>query len=171
MKTTNTLQKIALCAALAIASIGISVSAQPLPQPLPVVSSVTLHGKPFQLSALRGKVVLLMFWSTDCAVCRDKMVELRQNYAGWHGKPFELVTISVDRSQQSLLDYDKLLTQMVPAKQRFIELWRNDNRHSDNLSTPARLPMTYLLDKTGNVVDQYPGRIPADAWDKIAELL
>ena len=41
-----------------------------------------------------GKVVLLMFWSTGCAVCRDKMPELRQNYEGWAGKPHALYQAS-----------------------------------------------------------------------------
>jgi thiol-disulfide isomerase/thioredoxin len=46
----------------------------------PVVEGKTIEGQPFRLSALKGKVVLVMFWSTGCAVCRDKMPELRQNY-------------------------------------------------------------------------------------------
>ncbi len=70
------------------------------PGDVPVLQGKTLAGAPFSLAALRGKVVLVLFWSTDCAVCRDKMPELRANAQGWRGKPFELVTISVDRRMQ-----------------------------------------------------------------------
>ncbi|RYG07515.1 MAG: TlpA family protein disulfide reductase, partial [Burkholderiales bacterium] len=45
--------------------------------PQPVVEGRTIEGQPFKLAALKGKVVLVMFWSTGCAVCRDKMPELR----------------------------------------------------------------------------------------------
>ena len=45
---------------------------------LPAIEGKTIDGKPFQLSMLKGKVVLIMFWSTECAVCRDKMPELRK---------------------------------------------------------------------------------------------
>ena len=33
------------------------------------------------------------------------------------------------------------------------------------------LPASFLIDKTGKVVQRYQGRMPAEAWDKIAELL
>jgi thiol-disulfide isomerase/thioredoxin len=46
---------------------------------VPLLRSTTLEGQPFDLAALRGKVVMLVFWSTGCPVCRDKMPELRAN--------------------------------------------------------------------------------------------
>ncbi|MES2423531.1 MAG: TlpA disulfide reductase family protein [Pseudomonadota bacterium] len=140
-------------------------------QVAPVVEGKTIAGQPFQLAALKGRVVMLMFWSTDCAVCRDKMAELRQNYQGWQGKPFELVLVSTDRRMQDLDDYEKLITQLVPQNQRFVQLWGGEASYRDNLGKPGTLPVTYLLDKTGRVVAQYSGRIPAEAWDKVADLL
>ena len=47
----------------------------------------TLEGRPFSLETLRGKVVMLFFWNTDCVPCLQKMPELRANAAGWRGKP------------------------------------------------------------------------------------
>jgi thiol-disulfide isomerase/thioredoxin len=142
-----------------------------LAQVVPVVEGKTVEGKPFQLAALKGRVVMLMFWSTDCAVCRDKMAELRQNYQGWRGKPFELVLVSTDRRIQDLDGYEKLIAQLVPQDQRFVQLWGGDASYRDNLGKPATLPLTYLLDKAGRVVAQYNGRIPPEAWDKVADLL
>lgn len=130
-----------------------------------------MEGKPFSLASLRGKVVLLMFWSTDCAVCRDKMPELRQNYQGWQGKPFELVLVSADRRLKDLDDYERIISSTVPLKQRFVQLWAGDGAYRDNLGRPAQLPAAWLIDKTGKVVERFSGRIPAEAWDKIAELL
>ena len=138
----------------------------------PAVEGRTVEGKPFQLASLKGKVVLLMFWSTGCAVCRDKMPELRQNYQGWAGKPFEMVLVSTDRRMKDLDDYEAIITRMVPLKQRFVQLWSGEAGYKDNLGTPAvQLPASFLIDKNGKVVEKYQGRIPAEAWDKIAELL
>jgi thiol-disulfide isomerase/thioredoxin len=39
-------------------------------KPAPTVSGATLEGGQFQLSALRGKVVVLNFWGSWCAPCR-----------------------------------------------------------------------------------------------------
>jgi thiol-disulfide isomerase/thioredoxin len=131
----------------------------------------TLAGVPFNLAALRGKVVLVLFWSTHCAVCRDKMPELRANAHGWRGKPFELVSISVDRRLQDATDYDKLVAAMVPPDQRFPVLWSGDSTYQISAERPGGLPAAWLLDKSGRLVEQYTGRIPAEAWDKIADLL
>ncbi len=130
-----------------------------------------MDGKPFQLAALKGKVVLLMFWSTECAVCRDKMPELRQNYEGWRGKPFEMVLVSTDRRMEDLQSYEQIISRTVPLKQRFVQLWVGDAGYRDGFGKPAQLPASFLIDKSGRVVERYQGRIPAEAWDRIAELL
>jgi hypothetical protein len=46
-----------------------------------------------------------------------------------------------------------------------------DADYRDTFGKPTQLPTSYLLDKTGAVVEKYVGRIPPEAWDKIAELL
>lgn len=137
----------------------------------PALEGVTIDGKSFRLSALKGKVVLVMFWSTDCPVCRDKMPELRQNYEGWAGKPFELVLVSLDRRVQDLNDYERIISRTVPLKQRFVQLWSGEPSYRDSFSKPAQLPASFLIDKSGKLVERYSGRIPAETWDKIADLL
>ena len=147
----------------------------PVPVPLPVsqpqMEGKTIDGAPFNLSSLKGKVVLVMFWSTGCAVCRDKMPELRENYAGWAGKPFELVAVSTDTRVQDVLDYERIISRTVPVKKRFVQMWTGESGYKDNLGKHAMLPAAYLLDKSGKVVERYVGRIPPEAWDKIADLL
>ena len=137
----------------------------------PAVEGSTIEGKPFRLTALKGKVVLVMFWSTGCAVCRDKMPELRQNYEGWAGKPFEMVLVSTDRRMKDVEDYEAIINRTVPVKQRFPQLWAGDPGYKDGFGKPAQLPASFLIDKNGKIVEKYQGRIPAEAWDKIAELL
>lgn len=135
----------------------------------------TLGNKDFQLSSLKGKVGLVMFWSTDCPVCRDQMPELRENIKGWSDKPFELVLVSIDKNMKDVEDYFNFLNQIVPTKQRFTQLWAGSANYKDNIGARQmqlkQLPSTYLIDKNGKVVATFNGRIPAQAWDDIAELL
>jgi thiol-disulfide isomerase/thioredoxin len=141
----------------------------------PMIAGTTFDKKSFQLSALKGKVTLVMFWSTDCAVCRDKMPELRQNVQGWADKPFELVLISTDRRMVDIESYNSIISKSVPMKQRFTQLWTGAPNYLDNLGTTslqrAQLPVTLLIDKTGKLVERYDGRIPVDVWDTISDLL
>ncbi len=137
----------------------------------PRIDGKTVEGKSFSLSSLRGKVVLVLYWSTGCAVCRDKMPELRTNYEGWANQPFELVAVNTDARVQDMLDYENIISRTVPTKQRFVQLWTGDASYRDNLGKHAQLPAAYLIDKSGKIVERYVGRIPPQAWDRIADLL
>ncbi|HMS27013.1 MAG TPA: TlpA disulfide reductase family protein [Burkholderiaceae bacterium] len=141
----------------------------------PVVSGLTFDKKPFQLASLKGKVVVLMFWTTDCAVCRDQMPELRENIRGWADKPFELVLVSADKRMSDVDSYNAIVSQSVPVKQRFVQLWTGDGNYKSSVNVGLipknQLPLTYVLDKNGKVVAGQNGRIPAAWWDFIADLL
>ncbi|MDM7942291.1 MAG: TlpA disulfide reductase family protein [Hydrogenophaga sp.] len=137
----------------------------------PQLRGSTLDGRAFDLMSLRGKVVMVVFWSTDCAVCRDKMPELRANARGWAGQAFELVSVSTDRQRGNALSYQQLVNLTVPASQRFTTLWTGEPGYRDSFGPTATLPAAFLLDKNGQLVEQYQGRIPPEAWDRIADLL
>ena len=141
----------------------------------PVLSGLTFDKKPFQLSSLKGKVVVLMFWTTDCAVCRDQMPELRENIRGWADKPFELVLVSADKRMSDVDSYNAIVSQAVPVKQRFVQLWTGDVDYKSSVNVVQipknQLPLTFVLDKNGKVVASQSGRIPVAWWDFIADLL
>lgn len=160
--------------ALALIAFGLAGPARAQTAPLPSTPHIegkTVEGKPFGLSSLKGKVVLVLYWSTGCAVCRDKMPELRTNYEGWSGKPFELVAVNTDARMKDMQDYENIISRTVPTRQRFVQLWAGDNSYRDNLGPHAQLPAAYLIDKSGKIVERYVGRIPPEAWDRIADLL
>jgi thiol-disulfide isomerase/thioredoxin len=142
-----------------------------LPAPRHQLSGRTLDARPYALGQDRGKVVLVFFWSTDCPVCRDKMAELRSNYAAWRDKGFQLVAVSVDRDLADVQAYDRILSQTVPMKQQFPPVWRADPGHRDSFGTVAQAPTSFLLDREGRLVKEIRGRIPAGLWDDIAELV
>ena len=161
-----------LALALALALPQMSAWAQQPGEKIPTLQGRTLAGQPFSLAELRGKVALVVFWSTDCAVCHDKMHELRANAQGWRGKPFELITVSMDRKLQDTADYERLvLATVVNKNERLLSLWAGDAAYQSSLARPAHLPAAYLIDKAGKLVEQYNGRIPPEAWDRIADLL
>ncbi len=138
---------------------------------VPVLQGSTLDGQRLALSDLRGQVVLVFHWATDCAVCRDKMHEMRANVAGWKQQPFRLLGVSWDTRRGDLERYEALVRQTVPAAQRLQSIWTGDDQYLSTLDRPTHLPMAQLVDKTGRLVAQYSGRIPPAAWDRIASLL
>ncbi len=141
-----------------------------------VLRSSTMAGQAVDLSAMKGRVVLLYYWHTGCAVCLDKMPELRANAAGWQSQAFSLVIVQTDRKMEDAQRYWQSVAQAQvggkgPVKMPMV-LWRGAAGHVDSLTRePAHWPLSVLLDRDGKVAASWEGRIPAEAWDRIAELL
>jgi hypothetical protein len=160
-------QWLRLLTALSLAPVSV-LGAQP---GQPELSGSTPDGRRFRLSEQAGRVVMVFYWSTGCAVCRDKMGELRANLAGWASQPFTLIGVNVDRRLQDFLDHDALVRRAIAPVRRFDSLWAGQPGFIDTLAAPDSLPGACLIDKQGQLVERYSGRIPVQAWDRIAELL
>jgi thiol-disulfide isomerase/thioredoxin len=151
--------------------LGAAVGARAEGEPFQL-SGITLAGRPYSTDAQRGKVLMLFYWSTDCAVCRSKMAELRANAQGWRGKPFELVLVSEDRRRTDLSAYDNAWKATQDPALHPPSLWAGEAGFADSLKRrPNRLPLTIVLDAQGVERARFEGRIPADAWDAVADLL
>lgn len=152
------------CLALGLAATVFSVQAQSVvvkPTVLALQGS-TLDGTVFDMARLKGKVVMVFFWSTRCAVCLSHMPELRDNLGGWRGKPFELVTVNVDADPVDWRAYEQIVAKT--HSMRPLALW------SPAAVAPS-LPLTLVLDAQGRVVARHEGRIAPEAWDAVADLL
>lgn len=136
-----------------------------------MLSGSTLEGRPYDLTAEPGKVVLVFFWATDCAVCRDKMPELRRNYEAWRSKGFQLVAVNIDKAPAAVQGYQSILDRTVPVAQRFPSLWRGAGAHLDSFGPVTQTPTSFVLDRKHRVVKEIRGRIAPELWDDIAELV
>lgn len=56
----------------------------------------SIDGTPIRFSDLRGKVVLVDFWASWCAPCREKLPEIKALYANFRDKGFEIIGVSFD---------------------------------------------------------------------------
>jgi thiol-disulfide isomerase/thioredoxin len=138
----------------------------------PTLSGHTPQGQAVDLTAYRGKVVMLLFWSTDCAVCLNTLPELRRNLAGWRGKDFVVIAVNQDPEQRTLTDYEALLDRLVPPNPQMKIVWRKESLHRDNFGAmPPRELQTVVLDRTGHVFKSVHGRFPPEVWDDVADLL
>lgn len=71
-----------------------------------------LDGKPADLAALRGKVVALYFWSTTNKQSRDQFEALKEIYANYRKRGFEIVTVNYDKTE----DREKVLAAVKEAR-------------------------------------------------------
>lgn len=64
--------------------------------PAPAVQVLDAEGKPVQMAALRGKVVVVNLWATWCAPCKIEMPTLAKLAADYQGKDVVVMPISID---------------------------------------------------------------------------
>ena len=137
----------------------------------PTLSGTSLEGKTFSLAQQRGRVVMVVLWRTDCAVCLSKMPELRANALGWKGKPFDLVTVSLDARSADTEHYDRTRRQVAAAAGPVWSFWQGQVQMAEDWRRATRVPVTLVIDREGRIAARHEGRVPADVWDSVAELL
>jgi len=57
-----------------------------------------LDGRRLDLATMRGRVVLVDFWSTGCSSCVAAFPKIKQLYEAYHHKGFDVITVSLDDS-------------------------------------------------------------------------
>jgi cytochrome c biogenesis protein CcmG, thiol:disulfide interchange protein DsbE len=116
-------------------------------KPAPAFVTRTLDGGRFDLAALRGKVVLVNFWATWCAPCREEMPALDAFYKENHDRGLEMVGVSVDRPKdvarvnKVMKDYGFPVAMLSATE-------------VDGIGAPEGLPVTYVIDAGGVVRDK-----------------
>lgn len=112
-------------------------------------------GKQLDLSAWKGRVVVLNLWATWCAPCRKEMPDLAKLQTALGGADFEVVALSVDR--KGLEASQAFLTEIG-----VINLAAYSEPEAKSLAAlqALGLPATVLIDRNGQEAGRLLG--PAD---------
>ncbi len=113
---------------------------------VPDFTLTTLDGKTITPASLKGKVVLLDFWATWCGPCRQALPELKDIQKKFAKKPFEIISISVDRDRKTLEDFIQKNAMTWP---QFFDDGYRVSRYAFGVST---FPSYFVIDQGGVVV-------------------
>jgi peroxiredoxin len=70
----------------------------------PEITMNDVDDKPFSLSQLRGKYVLIDFWASWCGPCRGENPNVVAAYNQYKDKNFTVLGVSLDKNKQAWLD-------------------------------------------------------------------
>ena len=131
----------------------------------PSLSFEGLNGEKVDLAALRGKVVLLDFWATWCPPCTGDVLHLREIYEAVHKKGFEVIGVSLDKTEAELLSF---IEENELSWPQFFDgnQWRSAPVEAWGVRS---IPATFLIGKDGKVVAV--GLKGQELEDRIMELL
>ena len=82
-----------------LAALALPSQAQPLKESKAGAAALLeledVNGKLHRLADYRGKVVLVNFWATWCAPCREEMPSMKALRESLKGRPFEILAVNV----------------------------------------------------------------------------
>ena len=121
---------------------------------VPDLKAPTLDGQPFDLGALRGKVVVLNLWATWCSPCRIEMPALEAFHAKYQARGVTVLGLNENDSgdaaevkkAMAVFTYPAILAGTAPV---------------NGFRTPRVLPITYVIDAKGVIrAKLWPGGTP-----------
>ena len=108
----------------------------------------SVDGQSIDLSKMRGKVVLVVFWASWCPPCRGEVPNVVAAYQKYHDKGFEIVGISLDQDKDALVAFTKENGMVWP--QYFDgKGWDNDISKGFGIQS---IPTMWLVGKDGKLI-------------------
>jgi peroxiredoxin len=126
-------------------------------KPAPAIQGTDLSGKPVDLAALKGDVVLVVFWASWCLPSSTEIAWLDKAYTDYQSLGFRILGINLDTLQK---DGPKLETIMPNIKRFLIDhnvRWPNlvngagAQDHAAAYGV-AEIPTNVLIGRDGNVI-------------------
>ena len=131
----------------------------------PELTMNDVNDKPFSLSQLRGKYVLIDFWASWCAPCRDENPNVVAAFNQFKDKNFTVLGVSLDKNKAAWINAikeDKLNWQHISD----LKYW---NTAAVGLYGFDGIPYNVLIDPQGKIIAT--GLREMALQNKLAELL
>lgn len=130
-------------------------------QSVPDFSFITIDGKKYQLSELRGRTVLLVFFATWCSPCMRELPLLEKEiWEKYRSENFMVVALGRDHSMEEIKEFN--------AKKGFtFELGPDPGHEIYGKFFKQYIPRNVLVDKNGIIIYQRQGYEEKDAAELI----
>jgi thiol-disulfide isomerase/thioredoxin len=112
-------------------------------------------GSRFELSSLKGNVILLDFWASWCGPCRRELPDIVEAYESFKDKGFTVVSVSLDNRKDKWMS--AIADENLSWKWHVSELKDFDDSTA-TLYGVKEIPTKYLIDETGVIIAVNPSK-------------
>jgi len=123
----------------------------------PVFSLPDMDGQKVDLASFKGKVIVLEFWATWCAPCREEIPVLNQIYRSYKEKGLVVIGISLDRKPpqevKKFLDGIQVEYPNVMGDEEIFEKYSQ----LANVGPIRGIPATFIIDRQGQICRKFMG--------------
>jgi hypothetical protein len=146
---------IAVCAASAAAALAYGVLRSfAAPDVIPPAAYTLLNGTPAHTTQLTGRVVLVNFWATSCAVCLQEMPDLVATHVRFKARGFETVAIA--------MTYDPPINVVRYTEANALPFQvaiDHDGSLAERFGKVVATPTSVLINQRGEIVERHVGRL------------
>ena len=121
--------------------------------PAPAVVFTTLKGERISTAELKGRVVLVNFWATDCPVCVKEMPDMVSTYTKYRDRGLELVAVAMRYDPPNYVIHYTEKT-ALPFKVALDPMGQVAKAFGDVRLTPT----TFVIDREGRIVSRILGQ-------------
>jgi tetratricopeptide (TPR) repeat protein/peroxiredoxin len=121
-----------------------------------------LDGRSVTLGSLRGRYVLLTFWTLDSQACRDELAVLNRHQAAWHERGLDVIALNLDTADRigELRQFAReagLRFPVTPISDEMAGVYNLLFRYLFDRRRNLGFPTSFLLDKSGDIVKVFQG--------------
>lgn len=126
-------------------------------------NGTSLQGQEFYLDEFRGKVVVMTFWSTKCAICHEEIPKLNKLTDKYAGKDVVFMGLTMENETKVSLYLQKkpFKFTIVPNSLGVILKYADrDSKGNPNMGFPAY----FIINQAGELIYK------SDGWDKSGKI-